>query len=614
MKLKRVKANNFWSFSELELDFEDLGLCLIEGINHDEGGSNGSGKSAIFNSVVFGIFGELPKKIKVDEVVNESSAKNCLVEVELQDGPTNYLIVRGRKPNTLNFFVNGEKVSDIDLSDTQKMIETKLGLSFDVFVNSVYIAQNSNNFLLLSDVQKRGILTDIMNLNVFDKALKIIKDDLKVSDLALNTITVNRKNYEDKLTGFDTSIDNLTKKLSNYEEERKQRKEGVFKEVSDIDLKIKDIVEENAKAESDKAAQGVVIKELELASAEKLQAIGELEKEYRAALSQRDTLSVELGIATRGLNKYDVSDTTCPNCFQEVDKEHLANLKQVATEEVNQLKLNHEAANQRLLNLPDLIKLSTLKEAITTKIKDAKSLLDGYSTKIDRNTLILSNYTERRGALFNSIEKENVTENPFAELLQKARNDRDELFLDCRGNNDSFNTEKAKNDELVLLKEVFGNKGIRSFVFDSIINELNYRTNEYLAKLFERNVRLEFCSQSESSTGDVKQSFSTKLFVDNNEVGMGKFSGGQERRLIFAVNLALADIMSNRSSNSFNLMFLDEVFNGLDYEGKIKCMELLVELSEKKDAIVLIDHGSDFQSLFSKVIKVEIKDKISSIK
>ena len=63
MKLKFTKLiiDNFLSFGHAEVDLNDRGYTLIEGINNnpkDSAKSNGAGKSTIFSALCYALTGE----------------------------------------------------------------------------------------------------------------------------------------------------------------------------------------------------------------------------------------------------------------------------------------------------------------------------------------------------------------------------------------------------------------------------------------------------------------------------------------------------------------------------------------------------------------------------
>ena len=61
MKLvfKELEVNNFLSISKLSINLDNQQMVLIEGINYDSTpiGSNGSGKSSIFDAILWMLFG-----------------------------------------------------------------------------------------------------------------------------------------------------------------------------------------------------------------------------------------------------------------------------------------------------------------------------------------------------------------------------------------------------------------------------------------------------------------------------------------------------------------------------------------------------------------------------
>ena len=614
MKIKKIKVENFLSFNEFEIDFSNKGLCLLEGFNHDEGGSNGSGKSSIFNAVIFALFGDLPKKIKVDEVINDSTGKACKVDIEIEEGANKYLISRGRKPNFLNFYVNGEKISDIDATQTQKLIEKKIGLNFDIFVNSVYFPQNSINFLSLNDTQKKTILTDIINLSIFDTALRLVKSDLKKVESDYQALVINKKNYEENLTKAQADIQNYRLKLNSFEQERSNKKQLMLNEIQTIEVSIK---QSEAKIEELRVVllnNQAQVKKLQEEKIQKISAINTLETEYDNAVRARDLLQSQIAGINSKLVKYNsVNSGTCSSCFQEVTNlNHLTAIKEAEQTQLISLENQLKGVINQIAALPSRQKLSQIRSSLDITINDATTVSNSTSNELEKTTLVVQNYKSRLGDLLKHVADENEVSNPYIEILNNTENTFGELTLKLQANSLEETKQKAKFDKLQALKDVFGTNGVRSYVFDSVLNELNFRTNEYLAKLFEKDVRILFSSQVESD-GLIKQAFTTQILIDGVSVGMGKFSGGEERRLIFAVNLAIADIMANRSSNNFNIMFLDEAFDGLDFEGKRKCMDLLLDLAETKDSIMMIDHGNEFKTLFSNVLTVEKKNKISTI-
>ena len=75
MKIQYVEIRNLLSFEDATLQFEDNGLVLLEGWNFDDGRANGAGKTAIFNSVCFALYGKVPREISISEILRDGTKK-----------------------------------------------------------------------------------------------------------------------------------------------------------------------------------------------------------------------------------------------------------------------------------------------------------------------------------------------------------------------------------------------------------------------------------------------------------------------------------------------------------------------------------------------------------
>ena len=76
-KFKKIKAKNFLSYKDLELDLDKRGLILVEGKNLTNSAflSNGSAKSSLLSTVTYALYGKTEKGQTADEVVNNKVEK-----------------------------------------------------------------------------------------------------------------------------------------------------------------------------------------------------------------------------------------------------------------------------------------------------------------------------------------------------------------------------------------------------------------------------------------------------------------------------------------------------------------------------------------------------------
>lgn len=103
----RVEIHNFMSFADEVFDFDtQKGLNLITGKNFDIPSSkNGSGKSNLFWALLFGLYGQLPDKMKSEHIANRSvEDKDVRVVVYLDVDGNNFKAVTGLNKRAQGYF------------------------------------------------------------------------------------------------------------------------------------------------------------------------------------------------------------------------------------------------------------------------------------------------------------------------------------------------------------------------------------------------------------------------------------------------------------------------------------------------------------------------------
>jgi DNA repair exonuclease SbcCD ATPase subunit len=212
MKINRIKINNFYSFHDVELKFDDYsGLVLIEGKNKDTGGSNGSGKSSLIEAVVWGLFGKTVRKSTEEAMINFTNKKNCTVEIIIN---SNIKIIRTRRPTFLEFFVGGKNFTQESVAATQEKIEQYLNTNYKLFLASMVFGQNNNlDFVSATPEEKRTIIKNFLNLDeLFDKR-ELIKTRKAEYSTQIKSIDALIKEY----TAIVNKVDSTIKEIEHGE-------------------------------------------------------------------------------------------------------------------------------------------------------------------------------------------------------------------------------------------------------------------------------------------------------------------------------------------------------------------------------------------------------------
>lgn len=602
--IKSVKVKNFQSWSELEFEVSK-GVCLIRGFNHDDGVGEGSGKSAILNSICWCLFGQIPKDANIDDVIKKGE-KSCQVLVVLSDG---FSIQRSRKPNDL-YLISPESASPIrgkDVKETQKLIERHIGLTYETFLQSVYFAQNSLvKFLLLNEDGKGKILSQIADLQIFDDARVKAHNIARETLMKLTTANAKLESYDSNIKLVQDQINSLRDVRIKFESDR-------TKTVGMLELKKADLEAELSKI-------GPIV-DLDPEYYQKLNELKGTEKNYsdevarlKAELShqserqmRKQTLEKQIKDTREQLDHLikTPSDHNCDSCgsiLTDQTKENLKHTKmlyiQQKTKELEELnfipvqKLEEEYAFYESMHKQILDDLKQV-EVLELQIKHLKE------KRFMINEQVLGTKRE--------IEAQKQREYPDIdkriELLQTSlfqrQHEKEQISQDVK-------TLSEKHLLHETLKDGF--KEVKSYAFQDVINELNDRTNHYLSDLFEQSVQLKFLNTDGS--GEISK-ITTQLLIDNEERPLGLFSGGQTRRIMLAVDLALSDIIHSRLGKTDKLLILDEYFKDLSEESMLKVSKLL---QNRPGSTIMVEHNSLLSGLANNVFEVEYRNGESHIK
>ena len=103
IEFKRIILHNFMSFGDADLRFNDDGFIRVSGINEnplDNARSNGSGKSSLWEAIVWVLTGETIRGTK--QIVNLYGNDGCFVDIEFYIDNTRYQLIRSKDHKAAN--------------------------------------------------------------------------------------------------------------------------------------------------------------------------------------------------------------------------------------------------------------------------------------------------------------------------------------------------------------------------------------------------------------------------------------------------------------------------------------------------------------------------------
>ena len=174
---EKIRWKNFLSTGNVfsEIDFTEGRTNLIVG-------SNGAGKSTILDALTFSLFARPFRKISKSMLINSINEKDCVVEIEFTIGKNEYKVVRAMKPNKFEIYHNGvlwDKESSVN--EQQKNFENSvLKMNYKSFTQIVVLGSSTFvPFMKLSVPQRREIIEDILDIQVFSTMNLLLKDRVK---------------------------------------------------------------------------------------------------------------------------------------------------------------------------------------------------------------------------------------------------------------------------------------------------------------------------------------------------------------------------------------------------------------------------------------------------
>lgn len=157
MKVFSVSLQNFASYKSLEFNFSNQGLTLIQG-------PTGAGKSTLCDVIPWCLFGHTAKGGSVDEILTWAGNEPCKGTITLELNGKIFQVMRSRgkpKDNDLLIWEEGGAYRGRDLLDTQKIINTKLGMNYELYLAGAYYHEFSQTAQFFSTTAKnRRVITE----------------------------------------------------------------------------------------------------------------------------------------------------------------------------------------------------------------------------------------------------------------------------------------------------------------------------------------------------------------------------------------------------------------------------------------------------------------------
>ena len=565
---EKIRWKNFLStgnvFSEIDLTSQRTNLIV---------GSNGAGKSTILDALTFSLFGKPFRKISKSMLVNSINEKDCVAEITFTIGKNDYRVVRGIKPTKLEIYCNGvlwDKESSVN--EQQKNFENSvLKMNFKSFTQIVVLGSSTFvPFMKLSIPQRREIIEDILDIQVFSTMNVLLKDRVKENNIEVREIDYQIDLLKDKIELQKQHMLAL-EKINKEEIDRKRTK-----------------IEEYKKSETEKNDS------IESLTKEIFNLNKEM-KDYQKSnsnLQKLNTYLIKLQSKLKSCkkdHKFFEKNHVCPTCTQQLSDEFRENKLEESQSEIN--------------------KMDTGIEDLESAIVDEQNKLQKFtelSTEVNNRNATLSQLNFQLTSIrkeVNSIEEE-IKELEGSNPDKKAEYSKlEKLVKEKKDFSKQHASLKKDRDVLTTASHLLKDNGIKTRIIKTYLPTMNKLINDFLQRMeFYVNFTLD-----ENFEEIIKSRYRDVFSYDS-------FSEGEKARIDIALLLTWRSIAKLKNSVDTNLLILDEIFDGsLDQSGTSDLGWILRNFDESTKVFV-ISHKQGMDDKFDRTITAEKEKNFSIIK
>tara|TARA_R110000823_G_scaffold12573_20_gene42272 strand:+ start:2950 stop:4671 length:1722 start_codon:yes stop_codon:yes gene_type:complete len=558
-----LSTGNKWS----ELDFQAAKTTLVVG-------HNGAGKSTMLDALSFALFGKAHRNISKPQLVNSINNKNAEVHIEFSVLGSEFKVIRGIKPSKFEIWRGETMINQSShAKEYQKILEQNiLKLNHKSFHQIVVLGSSSFiPFMQLSGQNRRDVIEDLLDINVFSKMNNILKEKTsllkdQIKD-ATHTIEVNK-----------TKLESQRKYIRDIKAINSTQREEKLQLISDIQDEIKTAQSKN----------GVLSTNVE----SELPSATDQSKKSTTKISELERFKAKFNADAKKIVKdvhFFESNSSCPTCTQDINEEtkneHIVEGKQKSRE----LQVSIDQAEEAIFSTTK--KLLDATEVINT-CREWQSEIHANNQSINQFQSAVNRVQSELDKLINSGDLDLAEAD--LDVLKLAVDNTTELKLNL---NEQYNYNQVMSQ---MLKDT----GIKTKIVKQYLPVINKLSNQYLQILdFFVSFNLD-----EHFQETIRSRFRDSFSYDS-------FSEGEKQRIDLALLFTWRQIAKMKNSVATNLLILDETFDSsLDHEGVDNLMKIIYTLGEDTNVFVISHKGEILEGKFKRKIEISKEKNFSVLK
>ena len=645
--------------------------------------SNASGKSSLWDALSFCIYDKCSRTSKALDVLNYSKSKfDCKFNFEING--VDYFIERVGKKSPkrgtvkvdINFYciVDGveHSLNGEERRETNSIIRQYVGSYEDFTLTAMSNQSNSGGFIEKSQKEKKELLAQFLDMNVFEELYQIANDEIR--ELSALLKDYKNQNFTEKLSEAEDSLVENKKLLSEtqtlsetYSEQKTKASikiESLLGELISVDssvintdnlIKLKLKLEENLDIKSSECkdyADNLADLQFKLNDYQSkfnkydLRNLQESNLKYQTYVtrieeitSSLDSLNTDIEHKQEHLDGIGSLsfDDECEHCVQNQNTP-FAKKSKTLSDDIKKLTLTSKRLSNEIIDMKSEMIKYDVRDVLVT-VKDLKIKIDDYTSDIEKVelqtkscNLELTNLQTKISNIESDIQKsieqkESVEHNAKIQIeidkhkhnlkeIEQLVFDTTETIIDVSGDvKIAENTIKTVNDSINRLGEMERKyEGyeyyLKSVKRDGIPYEL---ISEVLPKLeVEINNILQPLVDFQILLNTDGKNINSYIAYGDDEFWPLELTSGMEK---FISSVAIRTALTNVSNLPRpNFIAIDEGFGSLDSDNFNSLYLLFDYLKNQFDFIVTISHIDKTRDMVDQIIDISKVDGFSSIR